>query len=372
MYQLIRYTRLIMGETKNRFQNPYFKKSTAGRPQWAGDWWAYIGTLVLLGLLTWYAVAQKQWLWLDTVQIEGNQYLTQAQVQTAVMTALNKKHWFIVPQRLYPLTNEKKLASDIITELQHYVGIAELNATTHFPDQVAVQLKERVPGYVYIVNERYYYLDEAGMVTREVQAAELDPHFPHIRERNKKRKVALNDEVLQPNVMRFIDQLVDTFTDQSKLDISEFAILPVTCQEKQYVADKIFADEIEGTKNESVKQQKKDILKRLQNNEITVDQSLSLLEEIKRAESGDANTSSDGNQMVVTWEAQYVDTACDFATVIQDIAVITQPGVEVYFDSTIDVSAQLEHLGFVLEHEDINTETIKYIDIRFEDRVYYK
>lgn len=359
-------------ETGNRFHNPYFHQPTLRERFWQRDGWAYIGSLVLLIALVWYGISRNTWLWIDTIVVEGNNYLTSEEVIHATESALSEKVWFILPQRLIPFTDEGKLEERIISSLEQRVGIAELNVESDFPNTVVIALKERIPGYVYIIQNRYYYLDSTGSVARKVGDKQLDPYFPHIRERNKKRKVDVDETVLKQSVMEFMSMLVDEFTQKTHLDISEFAILPVSCQKKEYVVEEIFAEEIEKTSDEGVKQEKKEILRRLENNEITVDQSLSLLEKIKQKEGSGKNKNSNEEETFVELTVTYVEQPCDYATVVQDIAVVTQQGAEIYFDTAIDYSQQLEHLKLLLDTNTVDPTKAEYIDIRFEDRAYYR
>ena len=259
------------------------------------------------------------------------------------------------------------MQNDISQQLGQYVQIESVAVSSDWPDRIAIHVSERVPGYVYIEGKKQYYLDIHGVVTQEVSATEADPYFPHIRERNKKRTAAVGEAVFQESLMNFITTLHSDFTPATALDISEYAVLPVTCQTKQYVTDKIFADEIAGSKTESAKEQKRSILDKLQKNEITVDQSLDLLEEVKRGEQGEGDA---GSETFITWQTEYTDVKCDYASVIRDIAVVTQQGVEIYFDSEVDLSIQLDNLATVLT--DATPTELEYIDVRFTDRAYYR
>jgi hypothetical protein len=67
-----------------------------------------------------------------------------------------------------------------------------------------------------------------------------------------------------------------------------------------------------------------------------------------------------------------VNVKCDYATVTRDISVVTQQGVAIYFDTSLDLELQLNHLKQVLSSDIDDVSTIEYIDVRFTDRVYYQ
>lgn len=364
--------------TEGQFSNPYFKKPSQTRRLLKSDLWAYLGSAILIIIIvSWFGMKQR-WFWIDYMTISGNSYLTADQVAAATRHALEKPQWLILSHRFMPITDEAELAANIKAELEQTVSLQNLEVTSDFPNTVVVTLKEYVPGYVYIDSKKNYYIDRNGIVTTVVAASDINPQYPHIRDRNKKRTIALQDQVIDGNLISFIDAVLEQFTPTTKLDISEFAIPAVTCQAKEYVAEKIFADEIEGTDNEDIKKQKRAILDRLQAKEITVDESLTLLEEIKRSEGNDAggeNSNSDttAHQAYVQWETQYVETPCDYVAVTHDIIVVTQSGLEIVFDSNLALEQQLNNLVAILQN-DLNNSTdgLDSIDLRYEDRVYYK
>ncbi len=354
-----------------RFHNPYFEQHTQRQHAWRRDALSIGGSVALFVILSWFVFGYKQVLSARQIVISGEQYLTVDQIAEATRTALQRRRWLVLKQRFLPILDETILAADIQTELSQFVQLESITVTTDWPHSITVQVVERVPGYVYIAGKEYYYLDVHGAITQSVVEAKADPHFPHIRERNKKRQVAIGEVIFQPTLMDFISQLHDQFSPITQLNIAEYAILPVSCQEKQYVTDKIFADEIAGSTSETVKQQKRDILDQLQNDQITVDQSLDLLEEVKRKEQGDEETDT-GNETFIKLETEYKTVKCDYQTVVRDVAVVTQEGVELYFDSSLDLNQQLTNAQTVLSDGETDVDTLTYIDLRFTDRAYYR
>lgn len=353
-----------------RFHNPYFEQQTQRQHAWRRDGIFIAGSVMLGLILSWFVFSYKQVLSAQQIVISGEQYLTVDQIADATRTALQQRRWLLLKQRFLPLLDEAALAVDIQTELSQFVQLESVVVTTDWPHSITVHVVERVPGYVYIIGKEYYYLDVHGAITQSVAETKADPHFPHIRERNKKRNVTVGETIFQPTLIDFISQLHDQFSPVTQLNIAEYAILPVTCQEKQYVTDKIFADEIAGSTTETAKQQKRDILDQLRNDQITVDQSLDLLEEVKRQEHGEDDDS--GNETFIKLETEYQTVKCDYQTVVRDVAVVTQEGVELYFDSSLDLATQLTNAQALLSDNQTEISDLTYIDLRFTDRAYYQ
>lgn len=368
-----------------RFFNPYFKKPpqhTSGRiAYWFKhqEGWAYVVSIVLLLSIIIYVAVQRQWLWIQNVSVTGNQYITASQLQDPAWEVLNGKRWFIFPERVYIFSDTNAIYNRIHDQLSNTVALKSLTVEKEFPNTIVITVEERVPGLAYTINNQHYYLDEEGVATEQISnEVDLNLHFPRIRDENTKRSIKLNDLVLKPSVIAFIIALHEQFTPVTNMNISEYRIKTVSCQQKQYVAEKIFADEINNSKNEKAKNEKVSILERLKKNEITVDQSLDLLEDIKRNELGgddqDPTVGNEGNEAFIQLQAQYVEADCDYPAVIQDVALVAQNGPQIYFDTTLDLQQQLYNLEAVIQ-DTIKTENIsklKYIDVRFKDRVYYQ
>lgn len=54
------------------------------------------------------------------------------------------------------------------------------------------------------------------------------------------------------------------------------------------------------------------------------------------------------------------------------VHLVTEGGLEIYFESTKDLVSQLHNLKLALENKIKDLKKIQYIDLRFDDRVYYK
>lgn len=368
-----------MSKRTNRFQNPYFSEKDSRAPSWLSQWfwrgdgWAYAGIfLILLGGLLYMGV-RGRWLWVDYITITGYEYLQPADIARPVRDVLAKRRWFIISQRFYPVTDVERIREEVTAALTNQVALESLTIEKDLPNTIVVTLNERVPGFVYIRNSVNNYLDSNGVITKEtVPVDELDPHFPRIRDMNSNRNEQINTQVMSSELISFVADLNEQFTQQTGLNISEYVLPEVRCTQKEYVAENIFADEIAGTEDDAVRDQKSSILERLTNSEITVDQSLDLLEEIKRTELSESGVETSGQASYIQLEPQYVNADCNYVAVVQDISIMTQEGFEVRFDSKLPLDIQLENLSNVLTHSIEDATRLHYIDVRFVDRVFYR
>lgn len=364
-----------------RFKNPYFSNNRSSDTglRWYDslrkDGWVYFGiAVIIIGLIV-YCVRANRWFYLDTITVVGNQYITVDQITQPTNDILNSKKWYIFPRRMYFFNDPEYVTEKLQATLGQQYSIEQLSVEKIFSNEIVVTIKERIPGLVYITHDNsYFYVDLNGISTEKKTEGELDSHFPRVRDANV-RSISIGEQVLNTNVIASITSLNADFTEVTGLHISEYSLDQVTCYKKEYVAEKIFADEIESSANEDTKNQKKEILKQLEDGIITVDQSLDLLEEVKRAELGDdaeLDSTASGNEAFLKLEAQYTDADCNYVSAVQDINIVTQDGVKILFDSGIDISKQLENLKTVLDTKIDDVTAIDYIDMRFPDRVYYR
>lgn len=315
---------------------------------------------------------QQRWLWIDHITISGNAYLTVDQLTQPVRTVLAKKRWWFFPQRSYLFVDTTAIYNEITATLGTNFALEQLVVDKQFADTIQITVVERVPGLVYIIGQTYYYIDQAGVITQAVaQAEDLDPHFPRIRDLNTNRGITVNQLVVKPEVVDFIIHLNGTFTDQLGFNISEYTLLPVSCLEKQFVAEQLLADDISETTDPVLQEKKRAVLEQLQNDTISVDESLQQLEQLKQQGVLENQNTAGTNSTFIQLQPEYIATDCDFTRVIRDVAVVTQEGPSVYFDTTVPIQQQLNNVAAVKASTIPDLTTITYIDARYPDRVYF-
>ncbi len=372
-----------MKSSQKRFENPYFqnnpKMNLANIWKWLirSDVWVYSVLIILLLVGTGYVFNKQHWMQVDYITLVGYKHLTADELVNPAREALSDRKWLVLSQRWYPFTDTEYIEEYIRTALAETVALEDVMVTKDFPDTIVVSVRERLPGLVYInTNDQYHYLDLSGVVTERLQSSNnVNPFFPRVRDYNV-RSSDVNQTVFRQSLVDTITMLDKNFTNTVDIDIAEYAVEEITCYQKEYVEEKIFADEIESSSNEVIRNEKKDILARLEEGDISIDQSLSLLEETKRTELGDDAEDAllEGNQAYLQIETEYIDGDCNYVETIRDITVVTQDGPKVYFDTELNLEVQLENLQTVLRQQlnDRDLSEIEYIDLRFPDRVYYK
>lgn len=382
----IRALRLEQEKEKNtqpRFNNPYFPNKNKPEPNkeprsfkswiFKKDGWAYLGILLLIFGSIGYLTFGTSYFIITNISVSGNENITTNEVTTIINNHLNQNRLFILPRKNYIFFNTNKATQVLEQEINNKFALESLSINKKWSNTIEIQLKERIPGLIWASNEEYHFIDLEGVVSQKIDnIEEQKQNFPIIYDKNN-APLEENKQVITKELINFIFEIEDKIPQISKLEIESYNIPEITCQEQQYRAEKIIKQEIEETEDEEVKDQKREILEQYNQGEISIDESLSMLEDVKKQEksSSNSNTNSEDEELI-KWEAVYIPKDCDYIKVNNEINITTKQGYEIYFDNNIDLDGQLNNLNMVLNQKIDNPENLQYIDLRFSDRVYYK
>ncbi|MFA6388927.1 MAG: FtsQ-type POTRA domain-containing protein, partial [Patescibacteria group bacterium] len=202
-----------------QYDNPYFQKPA--KNWWMQhDRWAYgVTSLLIVGCVGYFAINQ-QWCWINNITVTGNEYLSTEQITQPAWQALNTRRWWLLPQRFYFFSNTNYIAEHIKQTLSNNFGLDTVIVTKQFPKQINIVVSERIPGLTYIINNDYYYLDQASYITEKVSnISEINQKYPHLRDLNTTRTVTVGNSVVGEQTMNFLVQLNKNFTKVSQLNI---------------------------------------------------------------------------------------------------------------------------------------------------------
>jgi len=74
----------------------------------------------------------------------------------------------------------------------------------------------------------------------------------------------------------------------------------------------------------------------------------------------------------IEYEEIFEDFPCNYPQTIKDIKLVTNEGWYIYLTTYLDFTTQAENFNTVLMENIVNRENLEYIDVRFDDRVYFK
>ena len=371
-------------------ENPYFSKNKKYKNSlntffsWLKkDGWALLGIIILLLTTIWYFGFYSSKFVITEVNIAETQFIAKDQIKNLIDDYKQKKILWIIPRDRYWTLNTEKLQNNTYQKLLNTYAIESLEIQKKFPNKLNVNIQERIPSIAWITisknkkTQKYYTVDRKGIVTQEIiKKEDIHPAFPQITDLNR-TEFDIGWQVISAPYIEFILDLQEKFTARTSLEINHYIFPEIMCQERQYVAQEIFEQEILESASDEFKDKKRTIQEQFKEGLLTIDQSLESLENIKNEELvnlGELKEGEDSYQKT-EWKTTYLETECDFVKVAADVHILTKGengGFSVYFDSRNDLEQQLNNLQTVLNGNINNRNEINYIDVRMLSRVYYK
>lgn len=344
------------------------------------DGWAAVGiVLIIIGGL-YYMTFRSTYLVLSSVQINQTQFIPQSEVQQAVQDTLNRTTLGIPRNRFITVTEngvkhalEKKFADNF--------AVANITVTKSYPRTVDIMITERIPSIVWMTKdesrtERFYTIDHDGFVTKETtKREEIDPKLPLIEDKNRPR-LGMNWQITRT---QYLDSVIELQKKLSEADwtVQSFVFPAMTCEQQEYVAQQIFADEIKDSASEKFKEKKRIVQEKFKKGDLGIEESLQALEDIKKEEleeRGSVNGTIAPEKL--EWATVDKEVPCDYVQVATDLHVLTKKGsektIELKFDTTRSLDEQLNQLQTVVNQGKILVDSVQVIDLRIADRVYYK
>ena len=148
-----------------RFKNPYAKKQ---KRSWNGILkMSLIALIVFVGIP--FALFKLPFFYTNSITVEGSITLQPTHIESFVDSELQSKRWNVVPQNHIWFINEASLREKILNEF------ALDNATvTRNGRSVHVLVEERITSLIWASGEVLYFVDQNGLVVRELSEDELN------------------------------------------------------------------------------------------------------------------------------------------------------------------------------------------------------
>jgi len=364
-------------EPKQRWQNPYFPKEQVPKDPkeklkkwfWYKDGWVYLGILLLLVGSMGYLIFGTKYFFIKNVVVNGNKNLTVDEINNTLNSYLNSKFLFLFPHNNFLFFSPDRGVEQVRNNVSNKFALESVGIKKKWPNTIEINISERVPGLVWIANNEYYYLDLEGLATQKIaKLDDINSNFPKITDQNN-NKVELNKQVISQNIINYILNLEKNFTTQTGLKINSYSIPQVTCQEQEYKLEKFIEDDIADTQDTETKQKKETILKEYNAGELTIEESLDLLEKLNNEQKSNSNINKTEK---TAWKQISTPVECNLIVVVKEIDIDTD-NFKVLFDTSLDLNSQLDNLKklFNTELKDLSI-VQEYIDLRFNNKIYYK
>ncbi len=260
------------------------------------------------------------------IQISGRQNISEYAIRRVIDEQLTKRRFLIFPENNLFWFRKSEAERDI---RESYV-LEGLKIEKKFPHTLQVEIQEKVSTLVWVTKqgdiERYYYLDLHGIVLGEIPEEEVEQFFL----KDKKLDQAGGESVVE--VKDLASQGQDAAPAEPAAGEHE-ALFPVIHDVSGLSAR--VQDQVLDEKTV----------------QFIVDVSLKFPEKFPNI------------------PIKYFATLEPMSSRVQAVA---EEGWEIYFEAEKDLDAQLNNLSLVLKQKIKDTKKLQYIDLRFDERIYYK
>lgn len=345
------------------------------------DGWALSGIVLMLIFALWYFGWYSGTFAIQQVTVEGNQFATTEEVQQSVYNYMDSTALAVIPRDTYWSMRTVGLEKHIQDTIGVEYAIASVQVKKDFPHGVSIVLEERVPSITWVARgtggiDRYYTVDRSGIVTQEVASWDevVAQQYPYIIDVNRDY-FEIGWNIVSPEYVGAMLWLREEIPASYGWSVREYFFPAVECSDRQYIAEQIF-DSQEPDESDEFVERKREIQEQFQSGVLTVDQSLELLDQIRRDElSEQGKDPEESPYSRYQWTPVNNPRECDYVNIAQDMHVrIDDRGDEllIYVDTSKDLTQQLIRVHDVLYTRVDETIDLEYVDVRISDRVYYK
>lgn len=284
-------------------------------------------SVIILGTLLWlaYFVLFTPFFMLKEVELLGPSEEAQDEIMSKINEFLSSKKYWIFHNKNYFIFNKEKLDEC----LREKFFLSELEISKKFPKKLIVELKERVSTLNLCVGKDCFLVDYVGKVIARVEEGELGQEIPLVYYR-------LEDEL------------------EEEIEPAEIENDGNESNEKELPRIVVGMTEIPTEKVRAIL----DLFELLSK--------AALRPGSLRARASEPRAGSSRVE-IISLEIY------SFDGLTKKIAVNTKEGFKVYFNEENDLKEQVWNLNLILNREIIsNIDNIKYIDLRFGNKIFYK
>lgn len=343
------------------------------------DRWVYAAIFIIIILCILIVLFRADRFQIHGVEIQTTQNINKTQIEYIVNGYLAQKSLFLFRKSNKYLFSTDEVGELIRENLQDQVVIKSLEINLSDQGDLSLNIKEQLPNIIWQTGDMPYLMDFEGVITSRDNQIEdenaTDKFLPKIVDENN-LPVEINQQVISKDLVDFVVLLTEEFPKQvsNDLQIDYFEIPEIKCQQRiiqskeTNVESEVF--------NQELDDKKRVIQERFKNNEISIDESLELLENLRREyilSNQSALENGEIDELVkIEYEEIFEDFPCSYIQTIKDIKLVTTEGWYIYLTTYLDFTTQAENLNTVLKENITNHDNLEYIDVRFDDRVYIK
>ncbi|MEA3449991.1 MAG: cell division protein FtsQ/DivIB [Patescibacteria group bacterium] len=178
---------------------------------------------VLLFLLSAY-ILYGHYFKIKHINIEGQGHIEKAVISTMAWSHINNNYFIVYPGKNIFIFNSNKLKK----ELAKKYAFSELRIEKKLPDILNIFYKEKDYAAIYTENEKFYYIDNSGVIISQADLMEVSERDYPIITSGGEKKIDKQLSPISPNTIKVIIDIFKRFKDLNE----EFKIERFICEDE--------------------------------------------------------------------------------------------------------------------------------------------
>lgn len=359
---------------RKRLDNPFTKENIFQKFWYQGilaHRYEIASTTLILVVITWFIVVfVKPTLYITRVSVSGTTEIDSSELQTVALDHLSQRNWLFIPKSHRLFLDLDSLRAQILSKYDLEYLRFEPDWTGHI---LQISLQEKPSLFVYAVQERYFALDRAGSVIREL-TEQPDPAtlaVPILYEYDSTQMPSVGQRVLDPQFVASIQTLASGLTAFPEIQIHSFR-LRVSPQREITIVDE------PPTSDTDKANEKNDAEEAFESAAASIAQAKTIeqkVNELKQALESLSIEKLEEGKLDQLLKEQRVYKPTD-GYLFKELEIYTKDGwsIKVGHDVFTDATAAERALNiFATLEQSINLKEVReYIDLRVPNRVYYR
>ncbi len=319
---------------QKEYKNPFFSKENFSDILFR-TLKIHYGLIILIVFGLGYLFFFSEIFQFNFIEVTGATKISNEDIKTFVTEEINVSRFVFFKQKNYFMIDGNKVEKEVKNKIQETIGLEEFSLKKKFPRTIKVYLKEIIPSVTWYNGRRYYYIDKGGLVAKSVVEEEVDHNYPLIEDVNG-FLITPPEQVISADIVSVLQEITNKLNNIG-VDVSGFQTAEIECLEEVIIKED---KELESDENENVNSN-----------------------ENKNIDSSNKNVNTaipECNKKELLLKSSRLN-------------VKTNQEYLIYLDISQDIENQISSLDLILKTTlKGKTEGLEYIDLRFENKVYYK
>jgi cell division protein FtsQ len=163
-----------------------------------------------------YLLFFSNYFFITQIEVRGVRDIPQNFIIQFIQNQEQRRSFLLGKQTNLILFNQK----EAIAKISQIVVLKQINIKKSLPNKIIVEIEEKKPALVWIINDKFYYLDQTGTVIREVNFFSINPYLPIIRSQISEYPI-IGQRIIETTKINFIFNLLKQVPQEIKISSLE-------------------------------------------------------------------------------------------------------------------------------------------------------